>query len=267
MQTDAFIGLILICAIIIPAMIYLILRGITPLKQLAVKWWWVLYAIAFIAQPIFLFRKLWEGALVLTNPSSLTLQLIAQADNAWWEELAKLLALLLIIWLARDRVKPFFSKLSTSINLGLWTGLAYGAGEAVILGILFVAPNLAPIFGLHTFSPFTFGWEFVLERIWAMQLHAIMGALIGAGVWCWYSSKRGGFITWFIVAMLYHDFVDGQIILAQFNSALASFLTQFGITLLPIDVALGYLLIILVYRVHHRSRAAQRITPQAQSSN
>lgn len=262
MQTDAFIGLILICAIIIPAMIYLILRGITPLKQLALKWWWLLYVIAFIAQPIFLLRKHWEGALVFTNPSSLTLQLIAQADNAWWEELAKLLALILIVWLARDQIKSFFKILSTSINLGLWAGLAYGAGEAVVLGILFAAPNLAPIFGLHTFSPFTLGWAFVLERIWAMQLHAIMGALIGAGVWCWYNGKRGGFIVWFIAAMLYHDFVDGQIILAQFNSAIASFLTQFGITLLLIDVALGYLLIALVYRVHNRSRAARRITPQ-----
>lgn len=267
MQTDAFIGLILICAIILPAMIYFILRRITPLKRLALIWWLVLYAIAFIAQPIFLLRKHWEGALVFTNPSSLTLQLIAQADNAWWEELAKLLALILIVWLARDHIRSFFTKLPRAIDLGFWAGLAYGAGEAVVLGILFAAPNLAPIFGLHTFSPFTFGWGFVLERIWAMQLHAIMGALIGAGVWYWYNGKRGGFIVWFIAAMVYHAFVDGQIILAPFIPALTSFLTQLGILLLPIDVALGYLLIALVYRVHDRSRPAQRITPQTQSTN
>ncbi len=264
MQTDAFIGLILICAIILPAAIYLILRGITPLKQLALKWWWVLYAIAFIAQPIFLLRKHWEGALVLTNPSSLTLQLIAQADNAWWEELAKLLALVIIIWLARDQVKPFFKKLSTSINLGLWAGLAYGAGEAVVLGVLFAAPNLAPIFGMHTFSPFTLGWAFVLERIWAMQMHAIMGALVGVGLWAWYQGQRGRFVVWFIIAMLYHDFVDGQIILAQFDSALAAFLTQFGILLLLIDVAIGYASIALAQRLLDRSRAARQSSAGAQ---
>ena len=40
----------------------------------------------------------------------------------------------------------------------------------------------------------------------------LFGALIGAGVWCWYSGNRRGFAIWFIAAMLYHDFVDGQII-------------------------------------------------------
>jgi hypothetical protein len=266
MRTDAFIGLIIICAISAPAIAYFILRRRTALSQFVIGGWLMLYASAFIAQPVFLLRKHWEGAWVLSNPS-LPIVLLAQADNAWWEELAKLLALIVVMWLARDSIKPFFKELSSAIGLGLWAGLAYGAGEAVVLGILFIAPNLGPIFGMRTFTPFTLGWEFVYERFWAVQMHAIMGALIGAGVWSWFNGKRSGFVIWFIAAMVYHDFVDGQIILASFSPSVASVLSGLGAFLLPIDVALGYALVALAYRLLDRARTARQIAAGTQSTN
>ena len=215
MQTDAFLGLIGICAIAFPAIVYLVLRRKASMSSLPARWWLILYAVAFIFQPIFLLRKHLESAIVLSNPSLSSL-LLAQVDNAWWEELAKLLALLLVFWLGRDHLKPLLRKLPAAIGLGYWVGLAYGIGEAIVLAVLFIAPSLSPLFGLNTFTPVTIGWAFVWERFWAMQMHAVMGALIGAGLWCWFNQRRAGLILWFVVAMLYHHLVDGPIIIAQF---------------------------------------------------
>jgi hypothetical protein len=100
---------------------------------------------------------------------------------------------------------------------------------------------------MHTFTPFTIGWDFVYDRFWAIQFHAAMGALIGAGVWLWVSGKRWGGAAWFVVAMLYHHLVDGSIILASFVPAIAVLLTRLGPWLLPIFATIGYGLIALAY--------------------
>lgn len=251
MRTDALIGLIAVCAIGIPLIASIFLRRRVGLSDLPVRLWLALYATAFLLQPVFLVRKLWEGALILNDPSP-GMMALAQIDNAWWEELAKLLAIVIVIWIARDRLMPRLRQLPSAISVGYWAGLAYGAGEAVVLAILFTFPSLGPIFGMHTFTPFTLGWEFVYERAWAMQLHAIMGALIGIGVWSWIGGRRWALAGWFVAAMLYHHLVDGSIILAGYVSEVAALLSALGMWALPVFVGIGYGIIVLAYRSFNR---------------
>jgi len=260
MQTDALLGLIGICAIAFPAIVYLVLRRKAGMATLPVRWWLILYAVAFIFQPIFLLRKHLEAALIRSNPS-LPTALLAQVDNAWWEELAKLLALLLVYWLARDRFKPLLQKLPSAMGLGYWTGLAYGIGEAIALAVLFIAPGLGPLFGINTFTPFTIGWAYVYERFWAMQIHAVMGALIGAGLWCWFNQRRAGLILWFIVAMLYHHLVDGSIILATFMPDLAAAINRLGMWFVPLLTVIGYGLMALAYVLLKRKSSVPSASP------
>ncbi len=246
MQTDALFGLIGICAIAFPVIAYVVLRRNASLATLPARWWLILYAVAFIFQPIFLLRKHLEAALVRNDPS-LPNMLLAQVDNGWWEALAKLLALFLVFWLARDRFKPLLQTLLSAMGLGYWVGLAYGVGEAVVLALLFSAPNLAPLFSMNTFTPFLLGWGYTFERFWAMQIHAVMGALIGAGLWCWLNHRRAGLIFWFVVTMLYHHLVDGSIILANFIPALAVAIRSMSLWFVPLLTLIGYGLIALAY--------------------
>ncbi len=257
MQTDALLGLIGICVFVCPAIVYVVLRRKAGMAALPARWWLIMYAIAFVCQPIFLLRKHWEGALVQNDPSLPTM-LLAQVDNGWWEELAKFLALMVIFWLARDRIKPLLQKLPSAMGLGYWVGLAYGAGEAIVLALLFIAPNLDPIFGMNTFTPFQLGWSYTFERFWAMQIHAVMGALIGAGLWNWVNGRRSGLVLWFIVAMLYHHVVDGSIILAGFVPALAAGIRNLGLWYVPLLTALGYALIALTYTLLKRKPFAPK---------
>ena len=258
MRTDALIGLILICMLAFPAGVYLVLRWKSGLAILPARWWLALYAIAFVFQPVFLVRKHWEGAWAMSNPSLPTL-LLAQVDNGWWEELAKLLAILAVLWLARDRIKPLLQKLSSAMSLGYWAGLAYGIGEAIVLAILFIAPSLDPIFGVNTFTPVQIGWNYVFERFWAMQIHAVMGALIGAGLWSWVNGKRSGLALWFIVAMLYHDLVDGSIILAGFVPTVAATIQNLGSWYVPILTVVGYGLVALACLILNRRQPATNL--------
>ncbi len=260
MQTDALLGLIGICAIAFPAIVSVVLRRKAGMATLPVRWWLILYGVAFMFQPIFLLRKHLEAALVRNNPSLPTM-LLAQVDNGWWEELAKLLALLVVFWLARDYIKPLLQKLPSAMGLGYWVGLAYGVGEAIVLALLFIAPNLGPIFGVNTFTPFMIGWAYVYERFWAMQIHAVMGALIGAGLWCWFNQLRAGLILWFVVAMLYHHLVDGSIILAQFVPALAAAIGSLGAWYVPLLTAIGYALVALAYRLLRREPPTPAASP------
>ncbi len=260
MRTAALIGLISICMIVLPAGVYAVLRWKAGLVTLPVRWWLVLYVVAFFFQPIFLVRKQLEGALVRNDPSW-PMAVLAQIDNAWWEELAKLLALSLVLWLARKRIRPLLQKLSWAMGLGYWVGLAYGAGEAVVLAILFIAPNLDPIFGVNTFTPVPLSWGYVYERFWAMQIHAVMGALIGAGLWNWVNGKRLRLAIWFVVAMLYHHLVDGSIILAGYVPAVGVAIRTLGLGYVPLLTAIGYGLIVLVYLILRRSRWTLDVSP------
>jgi len=260
MQTDALLGLIGICAIAFPAIVYVVLRRKAGMAALPARWWLILYAVAFMFQPVFLLRKHLEAALVRSDPS-LPNMLLAQVDNGWWEELAKLLALLVVFWLARDRLKPLLQKLPSAMGLGYWVGLAYGVGEAVVLALLFIAPNLAPLFSMNTFTPFLIGWSYTFERFWAMQIHAVMGALIGAGLWCWFNQRRAGLILWFVVAMLYHHLVDGPIILANFVPALAAAIGTMGLWFVPLLTLIGYALVALAYVVLKRNSPAPANAP------
>jgi len=104
------------------------------MATLPARWWLILYAVAFMFQPIFLLRKHLEAALVRSNPSLPTM-LLAQVDNGWWEELAKLLALSSSSgW--RAIASSRFCKNYPRRWPRLLGGLAYGVGEAVVFGSL-----------------------------------------------------------------------------------------------------------------------------------
>jgi hypothetical protein len=245
MTPESFIGLVIICAFIFPAVALLILRRKAGLDHISVRWLLSLYVFAFLLQPVFLFRKLWEGALVATG-ATLPKLMLAQVDNGLWETVAKLLALVGLSYFARNRIKPALGKLSTAMSLGYWAGLAYGVGEAVVLAILFIAPALSPIFGMNTFTPFMLSWPFVYERFWAMQIHAIIGVFVGIGVWHWTQGRPWRFVLWFVVAMAYHDFVDGLIIVAGYSSLLQTLIARLGMAFVPLLTVIGYGLVALV---------------------
>lgn len=243
MKPEALAGLILICVLGLPCLAWLVLRRVGGLRLVPTWAWLGLYAVAFLLQPLFLLRKHWEGALAVAYPTFAGYMLI-QVDNEFWEEAAKLLAILLAArWLARRR-PALLARPSVLAALGFWAGLAYGVGEAVMLAVLTVYPTLNPLFGLSLFSPYLVGLAYVYERFWAVQVHAVMGGLVGLGVWTAYRGgalrPRGGLVLWFLAAMLYHHLVDGVIITAQFFPAVGEWLQGAAAWWLIALVALGY---------------------------
>lgn len=122
------------------------------------------------------------------------------------------------------------------------------------------------------FTPYMAGWPYVWERLWAMNLHAVMGALIGLGLYGYYAlGSRRRLLGFFILAMLYHHFVDGVIITAMFVAPLATFVTKLAVDVpvlarffngpvplfTPLALAAGLLLLGVAYYVAQPGRRAQ----------
>jgi hypothetical protein len=174
---------------------------------------------------------------------------VVQMDNNFWEELAKLLVIFISVWVFRDQVKRIFQKVSSALALGYWVGLGYGVGEAITLMLCMLFPKAGKLFGLNLFFTFV-TWPAVYERFLAIQIHAIMGGLVGVGIYFWYKDKSWiKLILFFVIAMLYHELVDGTVLfIAYFQRLkLAQYLQDnlmFGV--LPLYVILGYLILVLL---------------------
>ncbi|MCC7353099.1 MAG: hypothetical protein IT330_05015 [Anaerolineae bacterium] len=248
MKTEAVLGLILICVAGLPLVAWLVLRRVGGLRALPPWAWLALYVIALLLHPPFLLRKHLEVALLMANPSLMG-QMLAQVDNEFWEQMAKLVAVLLAAWFLARRYPALLARPEALAALGFWAGLAYGVGEAVMLAILIVNPALNPIFGINLFTPFLVGFAYVYERIWAIQIHAVMGGFVGLGVWTAFRSglfrPRWGLVLWFVAAMLYHHLVDGIIILAQFYPQVAQLLQNAAAWWLAAMVAVGYVALLV----------------------
>ena len=103
------------------------------------------------------------------------------------------------------------------------------------------------------------GWAYVWERLWAMNLHAVMGALIGLGLYGYFAlGSRRQLAGFFVLAMLYHHFVDGMIITAGFVPSLANIMNSLGSVVVILDLALGLVFLALVYRSQRVSGAAAK---------
>ncbi|MBI4757571.1 MAG: hypothetical protein HY783_00955 [Chloroflexi bacterium] len=249
MRTDALVALTAICVVLVPAVVYLLLRWKTALRAMPMTTWLGIYAVAAALFAILLPRKHWEAALIRAYPANYLAWLAAQMDNSFWEELGKLLALALFVALSGPLLHELLRSHREATALGYWAGLTYGVGEAITLALLFINPGWSQVFGMNTFMPYLVGWGYVFERFWAIQLHGVMGSLIGIGLYGFYGKGRKvELLIYFVVAMLYHEFVDGMVITLQFLPQLAATIQPFLILLVPVDVAIGYLLLFFAYR-------------------
>jgi hypothetical protein len=244
MRADAFVGLVILCAFLSPALVWLVLRRWGNLRALPARDWLLLYVLGALGCLAVLPRKHIEAAIIIRWPRDAWAYHLAQVDNEWWEQIGKLAALLIGLWLAGARLRPLFQHRRSALSVGYWVGLCYGMGEALILAALFTWPQWAPLFGMRTYTPYLVGWAFVRERFWAMHLHAVMGALIGLGLYGWFAQKsKARFVAFFVLAMLFHHLVDGLIITAAFTPAVARALQQAGELFVPALVVVGFVVL------------------------
>jgi len=241
--------------IVVPAAFYFIFRRRGGLTKIPAWVWTVTGLIAFLFFPAFLFRKHYEAALVFAKNTFWFVAGIVQMDNNIWEELAKVLAILVFLALARKTGPEVFRRKSGATIWGFWTGLCYGIGEAITLSIIGYLPKLGRVFGVSLFLYFT-TWHSVWERAYAIQLHAIMGALIGLGFYHWFGlKKRWWLLFFFFVATLYHELVDGLVLVMKYYPGLE--FSRFARThiltvILPLLLIIGYLAVLVAYKNSRR---------------
>ncbi|MEO0074941.1 MAG: hypothetical protein ABIK31_02395 [candidate division WOR-3 bacterium] len=250
-----FVGI----GIIVPTLYWTIFRKRSLLDKISAWLWSLTGFIAFIFFPAFLFRKHWEKAMVIAYNKFWFVLGVVQMDNNFWETLAKLLVIIIFITIAREDGRAIFtSKISATI-FGYWVGLCYGIGEALFLSIIGYIPVLNRIFGINLFMYFT-TWYTVWERAYAIQLHAIIGALVGLGFYHWYGlGKRWWLLIFFTFGVLYHELVDGLVIVMMYypRPAFVKFMNAHIYTItLPVLLVIGYLLLFIAYRL---SKSKQKI--------
>ncbi len=266
--TNPVLGMVVLICILCPLIACLVLRRISELRNLSAKIWLFSYWIGFLFFPLFIFRKHWEAQMALWKHSFAFLTFVVQMDNNFWEELAKLLVLFFSVWVFKNEVKKVFQKSSTALAFGYWVGLGYGVGEAFTLMISILFPKLGKLFGLNLFFAFV-TWIGVYERFMAIQIHAIMGGLVGVGVYFWYKEKSWRKLVWcFVIAILYHELVDGTVLfIMYFQTLKLGQLLQkhlmFGV--LPVYLIAGYV-IIWFAAVKLKMREAQLAVDSATTS-
>jgi hypothetical protein len=242
-----FIGI----GIAIPTIYFFIFHKRVVLDKIPAWAWSIIGFIAFVFFPTFLFRKHWEKALVMAYNKFWFVAGVVQMDNNFWETLAKLLAIVIFIALCRENGKETFRYKRSAVIFGYWVGLCYGIGEAITLSIIGYFPVLNRIFGINLFMYFT-TWYTVWERAYAIQIHAIIGALVGLGFYHWFGLvKKWRLLFFFVIGILYHELVDGLVIVMMYypKFELAGFLRNYIYTItLPVLLIVGYLIIFLTYR-------------------
>lgn len=237
--------------IFVPTAFYLYFHKRGDLTKVPTGIWAITGFISFIFFPLFLFRKHWESAMVFKHNTFWFVAGVVQMDNNFFETLAKLLAILVLLALMRSKRSAIFQNKSFQAILGYWVGLCYGIGEAITLSLIGYFPMLNRIFGVALFMYFT-TWYTVWERAYAIQLHAIIGTLVGLGCYHWFGlNKRWWFLFFFVCGMLYHELVDGLVLVMMYYplSGLTKFIRShlYSITL-PGLLVIGYLIILIAYR-------------------
>ncbi|SHE42716.1 hypothetical protein SAMN02745195_00336 [Thermoanaerobacter uzonensis DSM 18761] len=240
-----FFVMVLVDVIIIFSFLFIALRkGDIHIKN---RMWVYLFISGFLFQIIFLLRKHWEVYLLSLNTSLWYVLTIVQADNAFWEELAKLLAVLVVVYFLDKNMMVQFKDLKYSTAIFTYTGLAYGIGEAMSLMFLFYHPQYGQIFGMQFPVGLTLGFGYVLERFFAILAHGIMGGIIGIGFSRYVFNKKFiSLLIYFIIAMFYHMFIDGFVILCQYYLQFYSLFNS--MSFLVLSILLGYVLLYFLYK-------------------
>ncbi len=215
----ATFGIFVLEGIVLPLIFYLFLRKAGPTENIPFSVYLKLYIIGVVVFPILLPRKHLEYWLVTKNSSFLFVLLVVQMINNIFEELGKAL----VFCLGAKGV----SRYSTSLSLGLYAGMAYGIGEAFTLSIIGMKPVLGKFFGINLTLLFM-TWWWVLERFYAILIHAVMGGFVGLSLYFLKKSAHIKAISFFLLAILYHELVDGMLIYAHFHplSPLSGFLMK-----------------------------------------
>ena len=266
MRVDAFIGTIVLCGLVTPAIVWLVLCRWAGLSAVVGRVWLALYGLGALMCIIVLPRKHIESALLTRLPRGFWVYNLAQVDNELWEQVGKLLAMAIVLWLVGEPLRVLFTNKKAAVAIGYWTGLSYGFGEALILAILFAVPAWAPFFGINTFTPYMVGWPYVQERLFAMHAHGIMGGLIGLGLYGFFAlGSRMRLVGFFVLAMLYHHFVDGLIIAAGFAPGVAQIIVGLGALFVLLEVVAGLVLLWLAYR-SQRSVVGRRSSSDPQDA-
>lgn len=242
-----FVGI----GIIVPLAYYFVFYK-KPLLDKIPSWLWALAGFfAFVFFPAFLFRKHWEKAMVLAYNKFWFVLGVIQMDNNFWETLAKLLTIVIFIAIARENGKAVFTRKSSATIFGYWVGLCYGIGEAITLSIIGYFPVLNRVFGINLFMYFT-TWLALWERAYAIQVHAIIGALVGLGFYHWFGlAKRWWLLIFFVIGILYHELVDGLVLVMMYYPKLAfsRFVSAHIYTItLPILLVIGYFILLITYQ-------------------
>lgn len=236
--------------VLFPFFIYLFLKKITNLNKLGKGLWLLSFITALVIAPLFLFRKYWE--LIMFNfCSNFWFILTAiQFNNAFWEELAKLSVLLFFIWLFKDKIKKFFANRKDSLALGYWIGLGYGIGEAITFTLMISYPNLGYILHYNIGLLFYLDWFFFYGKFWTVQGHGILGAIIGYGLYCfWTHQSKKKLILFFFTAVFYHMFINGfiQLIIKHYSQMVIFSLPTLWYMITPIlFISIGYLIIWII---------------------
>ena len=237
-------GIFILDGLILPLTFYLILRKSRYMKNIPFSTYLRLYIIGVVIFPILLPRKHLEYWLTTQSPSFLFVLLVVQMVNNIFEESGK------AITLYAGAGKKGISTYSAALLLGLFSGMSYGIGEAFTLSVIGMKPVLNKVFGINlTLLFITWGW--VLERFYSILIHTVMGGLVGVSL---YFFKKSGYLKaflLFVTALLYHEFVDGLIIYANFHqtSRFSSFvMNHMYDAILPILVLLGTAGILILFR-------------------
>jgi len=192
-----------------------------------------------------MFRKHWEAYLGTLKRTWWYDIFVIQTDNAFWEGSAKLLVIgLSCLILGRGFL---IGRKKRVLGLSCGIGLGYGLGEAFLLAFLMLYPAHSRFFGLQTFGAFlTTG--FAYERFWAIQSHALMGGIIGVGVYRYLCHGRKRNIVFFLIlAMAYHTLIDGSIILIRYYPAFIRYYPP-PVLFMPFLALLGYCILFAAYK-------------------
>jgi len=238
--------------LILTLCVFFLLRLENTWRELKISLLLLVYIISFLFFPLFLPRKHIELKLAQLFPSFLFIAGVVQMHNNLYEEAAKLLAILAAIFLSGGRLREPLERKGAGILIGLWGGVGYGVGEALTLTLIAYKPELGKIFGVSLLWLFV-TWNWVFERFLAILVHGIMGAFVGHGLHHFLKSRNWKkFLFFFILALFYHELVDGTVLyLAYFPTQPIAKLIKgsFLYLVLPIYVLIGAISIFVLYRL------------------
>ena len=250
------VGLWVLDCVILP-LIFLVL--ITRYRELRLPYflYLLLFVIGFLMFPLLIPRKHVEMRLAQWVPSFWFLLGVVQMHNNIYEELGKLLALLIPLWVFKDYLKPLFLKPRSAILMGFWTGLGYGIGEAVTLTVIAYKPEIGKVAGVSLMWLFI-TWNWVLERALAILIHGVMGGFVGLSLYFILVRKYWRALGFFIIALFFHELVDGTVLFVLYHGAnpIAQIIkNNLLCVVLPLYVLLGLVALLVTFLLKKNSDA------------